>query len=168
MSNAIRTYPMICRGVEERIGKKISPQKREFTLLYFTKGNKAQAARDIGIKETSAKQRGYQMANDDDVKTLLEELESIDMDMSEVTEDTIKKGILKEAVGADASRDRLNAWQMLGKTKGMFVDVQENRNPERDLDDKKLLDEIEQEFGKEARNKAAIDLGHDVDEESGD
>jgi len=154
-----RTYPEICKTVELKIGKKISKRKKKFALLLFTNlGNKAKAARDSGTCETSAKQRGYFMANEEDVQALLEELESIDLDMDNVTEETIKKGILREALTATNSRDIREAWHLLGKNKGMFRDVHENIDKTQ-LSDDDLLDNIEKSFGKEARDKAEQGLG---------
>ena len=53
---------------------------------------------------------------------------------------------------ADAPRDRINAAVNLGKTEGMFKDVIETRDITRPEGD--FLDEVEREFGKEARENA--------------
>ena len=155
-AKVVRSFPDICEEVERKTGKKLSQRKRTFALHCVTNlGNKAKAAREAGYSHKRARQQGYEMAQDPDIQVLIEELSKFSVD--DITEETIKQGILKEALTADASRDRHNAWVSLGKNKSMFKDVLENTSDTRTT--KQMLDGIEKQFGVEARKNAEIKLG---------
>ena len=157
-----RAFPDICEEVEQKTGKIISQRKRTFALHYVTSlGNQAEAARKAGYSHKRARQQGYEMAKDPEIQALIEELSKLCVD--DITEETIKQGILKEALTADASRDRHNAWVSLGKNKSMFKDVLESTSDNRTRE--QTLDDIEKNFGTEARRRAERELGFEVDEE---
>lgn len=147
----------IISELENQTGREYTPQERAFALNLVKTGNKSEAARASGSSARAAGQRGYEMANDPEIAALVREI--MKYSSIEVTEDFIKSGLMKEAVTADNSRDRREALHLLGKTKTMFKDgVDATVRPETNAD---LITRIEKEFGKEAADKARLELGDD-------
>ncbi len=131
--------------------------EKEFVLHSVThpKDSSAEAARQAGITPESARTRAYEMNQKPEIQQAIAELrEKIGdgIDVKQLVTDTLTNVAMN---GAD--RDKVNAAVHLGKTQAMFTDVVETTK--KDYDDQKLLDEIEEKFGKEARDKAAEELG---------
>lgn len=147
----------IINGVEEKTGEEFTQQEKTFALNLVKTGNKSEAARLSGTPAGSAGQRGYEMANDPAVAVLIAELSKYSASL--ISEDMIKSGILKEALSADNSRDRREAFHLLGKTKGLFKDVVEQTVTNKPDDE--LIAALEKEFGPEAADKARAELGLD-------
>ena len=145
----------IINEIEQDSGKEYSDKQKVYALNYVKSGNKTESARQAGYSNNSAYQRGHEMSLDPDIQLLVDELKKYQA--SVITEDFIKAGLLKEALTADQSRDRREALHLLAKNKGMMKDVVEQTTITKD--DATLLDEIEKRFGREARDKAAIELG---------
>jgi len=148
------SYKDICERIEKRHGK-ITPLKKRFAYEYLScTGNQTKAALNIGAGKDrrNAQVRGSQMANDPKVKALIDELQAEALDISSVTPEIVVKALLREARDADHSRDRREAWHLVGKHLGMFKDVIETKDITRPEGD--FLDEVEREFGKEARENA--------------
>jgi len=151
----------IADDVSKDIGKKISPKKRDFALLKMTNPGKSntQLAKDVGANPATAKQTGYQLANDLAVIALQEKLEELSLFGSvTINPALIKNGLLKEAVQANDSRDRRGAWDSLAKAEGMYKETVIHHNFE---SDQEFLKKLEIELGTEAAKIAAIELGLD-------
>ena len=147
----------IISELEQETGREYTPEERAFALTLVNTGNKTAAALAAGRPERSAAQRGQEMAKDPEIAALVQEV--MKYSAIEVTEDFIKSGLMKEAVTADNSRDRREALHLLGKTKTMFKDgIDATVRPETNAD---LISRIEKEFGKEAADKARLELGDD-------
>ncbi len=135
-------------------------REQKFVLnLVQDDSNASQAARDAGFPETSAGQRASEMQKKPEVQQAIAALKEKvgDPDDVDITE-FVKTSLLDMASSDEvADRDKLNAIQMLGKTQAMFTDKVEQTT--KDMSDEELLEEIEKTYGKEARNKAAKDLG---------
>lgn len=143
------------KELEQANGRKFTKKEKVFALHLATSGNKAEAARQAGYNGPNVRSQGYNMAQDQDIKDLVKVVN--DFQTVDITEDFIKQGIIKEALTAGAPRDRLNAFQLLAKTKGMLKDVQEITTPERDAEE--IADEVTKVYGKEAGRRAREDLG---------
>lgn len=148
----------IISELEQETGREYTPEERAFALtLVNTGGNKTAAALAAGRPERSAAQRGQEMAKDPEIAKLVDEI--MKYSTIEITEDFIKSGLMKEAVTADSSRDRREALHLLGKTKTMFKDgIDATVRPDTNAD---LISRIEKEFGKEAADKARLELGEE-------
>ena len=91
-------------------------------------GIRAEAARRAGYSEANAKVHGSRlMLTNAKVRQRVDDLEKELREVEKLTPEKIKAGILKEAKGANQSRDRLTAWQHLAKIEGMMRDVREVR-----------------------------------------
>jgi phage terminase small subunit len=145
----------VINELEEATDKQYSEKEKRFAVNLVKTQNKTQAAKEAGCAEGSAGRRGYEMANDPDIQRLINEIEKYSTEI--ISEDFIKKGILKESLNADSSKDRLQALQLLGKTKAMFTDVVEQTN--HDKTDEEIIEDIRREFGEEAAEKAKEALG---------
>lgn len=149
------------RATMEKIIDNNELDKREakFVLNIVKGDNKSEAARNAGYPETSAGQRGSEMSQKPEIQQAIQALKDkvgnvADIDVKELVNTTLINMAMDNTT---ADRDKLQAVQLLGKTQKMFVDVQETTS--KDIDDADLLDEIEISFGKEARDKAAVELG---------
>lgn len=146
----------VINDLEKENGESYSAKQKTFALHLATTGNQAEAAREAGLgKPENARQNGHKMISDPKIQDLVDEIQKYQT--VEITEDFIKKGLIKEALEAAASRDRQNALIALGKTKGikMFTDVVEQVT----RTNAEILEDIEKEFGKEAADKAKGELG---------
>jgi len=153
-----KTYSEIIEEVESESGKKPTKQKIDFALHHFTNpDNKSESARVSGYEGENANQRGNQLANDSQVQLLIEKLKVEVGDPDDVEIETLVTQVLvNEMISAEASRDRINAAEKLGKIYGMFKDVivtQDTRTNEQ------MLDDIEKCFGIVARRNAEKKLG---------
>jgi phage terminase small subunit len=140
--------------IEKTEGTKFSAKEKKFALVYASTGNKTEAARKAGYKGAHVDKQGYKMAQNPKIQSLVTAIQ--EYQTVEITDDFITQAILKEALDADAPRDRLNALNMLAKTKGMLKDVVEQTN--KDLTNEDLIKQIESEFGPEAAQKAREEL----------
>jgi len=160
-----RAFPEICDRVEKEYGK-ITPLKKRFAYEYLScAGNQTEAAVNIGAGKDrrNAQVRGSQMANDPKVKALIDELQAEALDITSVTPEIVLKALLREARDADHSRDRREAWHLIGKHLGMFKADQENINSDNRTREQ-ILDDIEGHFGTEARRRAAMELGFELEQ----
>jgi len=153
-----KTYSDIIDEVEQETGEKVTKQKKDFALSSVIKGdNNAQAARDAGYTGDRADQRGYSLSQDSVVQALIEKLKVEVGDPDDVEIETLVTQVLvNEMMIAEASRDRINAAEKLGKIYGMFKDVvvtQDTRTTEQ------MLTDIEKTFGIVARRNAEKQLG---------
>ena len=158
-----QTIDKVAAEIEQGVGGKISERKRQFALLKMTNPGKSntQLAKDVGANPATAKQTGYQLANDPKVLALQEKLEAVmdfPIDENNLTVDLITKGLAKEAIEADNSRDRREAFHLLGKSKGMFKEVIEHRDLRAD---EEFLQDMKDQLGPEAARVAAEELGLD-------
>ena len=156
-----QTIDELAAEVEEEQGGKISERKRQFALLKLTDPSKSntQLAKDVGAKPTTAKQTGYQLANDPKVLALQAKIKDLELfGVVTINPTLIKNGLLKEAVEAKDSRDRRGAWDSLAKSEGMYKETVVHHNFE---SDQEFLKKLEKELGTEAAKIAAIELGLD-------
>ena len=149
---------------KEQGGKKVSQVKRDFAVLKVMSPGKSntQIAREVGTYAQPAKM-GHQLARDPSVNALQEKLEAVmdfPIDENNLTTDMITKGLAKEAIEADNSRDRREAFHLLGKSKGMFKEIIEHRDLRAD---EEFLQDMKDQLGPEAARVAAEELGLDWD-----
>ena len=159
----IQNLDDIAKEIEQEQGGKVTQRKRQFALLKVTQPGKsnAQLAKDMGTNPSTAKQAGYQLAHDPKVKALQEKIEAVmnfPINEENLTTDMIAKGLAKEAFEASNSRDRREAYHLLGKSKGMFKEVIEHRDLRAD---EEFLQELADQLGPDAARKAADELGLD-------
>jgi len=153
-----KTYSEIIKEVEQVTGKKVTKQKADFAVnSLITPDNNAKAARDSGYEGKNSHVRGHELANDSQVQLLIEKLKVEVGDPDDVEIETlVTQVLLNEMLTADASRDRINAAEKLGKSRGMFKDIIE-------LPDKRsnaqMFTDIEKTFGIIARRNAEKQLG---------
>jgi len=147
-------YNDLIEEVEAETGKPITKMKQNFALHSMIKpDNNSESARAAGYEGNRADQRGYELANDSQVQILMEKLKKEIGDTNNINiKELVTQTLVNEVLTADAPRDRINAAVNLGKTEGMFKDVIETRDITRPEGD--FLDEVEREFGKEARENA--------------
>lgn len=138
----------------------LSHREREYVLnLPKAKGNKSEAARLTGIPSTYAGQEAYKMEQKPEVQKAIEELNKRVGDISNLDiQEVVTKGLMDIALKSKADRDKLNALQLLGKTKAMFTDSYVEKH---EIDNATLLEDFERKYGKEARDKLAIELGEE-------
>jgi len=154
-----KTYSDIIDEVEKESEDKVTRRKVDFALSSVTQPDQsnAQAARDAGYTGNHAKQRGYELANDSQVQALIQKLkvEVGDPDDVEI-EMLVTQVLVNEMMSAEASRDRINAAEKLGKIYGMFKDVVEHIDTRTN---EQMLTDIEKTFGIVARRNAEKQLG---------
>lgn len=145
----------------DNIFNDLDESEKRFALHVVThpEDSAAEAARQAGAPDHSARQRAYELnqrpAVQQAIQALKEKIGSMDkIDVEELVNHSLVDILTNEETHA---RDKLNAAQLLGKTKAMFTDKVEQTT--KDMTDEELLNEIEKVYGKEARNKAAKDLG---------
>jgi hypothetical protein len=90
-----------------------------------------------------------------EIRALVDEIRAYDASL--ITDDLLRGATLKEMLHAEHSRDRQSAARTLMQTRGMLRDVIEHTTHE--MSDTEYLDRLEREFGKEARDRAAEELG---------
>lgn len=109
--------------------QKLLPREKVFCAVYVANGGNARKAAQIA---------GYgQNANTTAIKTrprVIEEIERIQEETTlrvlsahNLTTDDIADNLINEAFSAGKAASRIRAWELLGRWKGMFVDVVENR-----------------------------------------
>ena len=145
----------VIKDLEVETGTEYTPQETAYALELVSTGNKSSAARAAGASEVRAAQTGYEMSNDPEIQRLVDEIRRYSTSI--ITDDFIKAGLLREALGADNSRDRREALHLLGKHKRLFADVIEQTNTDRT--DQEIVDAIRSEFGDAAADKAITELG---------
>ena len=146
----------IINDMEEVTGREYTDKEKVYALHLATTGNKAFAARESGVPAEHSRQEGYKLALDPDIQTLVDGIRRYRAEY--ITPADIESGILAVALTADNARDKLNAYALLGKGRGMYrdqIDISVQRRP-----DVALLDAIQTEFGLEARERAEQDLGY--------
>jgi len=153
--------------IEQETGKKVSKTKRDFALQKAMNPGKTntQIARDVANYAEPNKE-GYKLANKPEVVALTERIkEVIEFPVGEdnLTADMVTKGLAKEAFEASHSRDRREAFHLLGKSRGMFRDVVEIKPVMSDAD---FLKKVEKDLGKNVAAEMADNLGltYDPDE----
>jgi len=153
-----KTYTEIIKEVEQETGEKVTKQKADFALHHFTNpDNQSESARESGYKGEHAGTRGNQLANDSKVKALIEKLKAEIGDPNDVEiEALVTQTLVNEMLTAEASRDRINAAEKLGKIYGMFKDVVEHIDTRTN---EQMLTDIEKTFGIVARRNAEKQLG---------
>ena len=149
--------PSVIKDLENRNGHDYSEREKVYALTLVNTDNQSEAARQAGSSHQRAGQTGSEMAKDPRIQELVEAIKSYSTDV--ITDDFIKAGILKEALEADNSRDRREALHLLGKTKGLFRDVIDQRIT--DKPDTDLVEDIRRELGEEAGERARKELGLD-------
>lgn len=144
-------YNDLIKEVEAETGKPITKMKQDFAIHSMIKpDNNSESARVAGYEGKRADQRGYELANDSQVQLLMDKLKREIGDTNNIDiKELVTQTLVNEVLTADAPRDRINAAVNLGKTEGMFKDVIETKDITRPEGD--FLDEVEKEFGKEAR-----------------
>ena len=143
------------KQLEQVNGRKFTKDEKTFAVHLATSGNQADAARQIGSTGDHARKYGSKMASKPEIQALVETVQNFQTDI--ISEDFIKSAMLKEALEAKAPRDRLNALQLLAKTKGMLKDVQETTVVDREAE--QIAKDIGKQFGEEAERLAREDLG---------
>ena len=153
-------YKNIIKEVEVETGKKVTQQKADFAVNSLVSlGNNAKAARDSGYEGDNSDVRGHQLSNDPQVQLLVEKLKHEVGDVNDIdVKELVTQTLINEMMTADAPRDRINAAVNLGKTEGMFKDVQEYTNSDT-RSTEQMLDDIEKRFGIVARKNAENQLG---------
>ena len=154
-----KTIAEIVKKTESELGKPITQRKIDFAVssTLTNPDNNAQAARDAGYEGEHANQAGHELANDSEVQLIISKIEAEIGDINDIDiENLVKQTLLKEMLTAEASRDRINAAEKLGKTKGMFRDVIEQPDTRTNA---QMLDDIEEKFGEVARKRAEKMLG---------
>ena len=145
--------------VEKDMGK-ISQVKRDFAVEKVVSPGKSnsQIAREVGTY-TQPDKMGWQLSNDPKVLALTEKIkEVVEFPVGEdnLTVDMVTKGLAKEAFEASNSRDRREAFHLLGKSRGMFRDVVEIKPVMSDAD---FLKKVEKDLGKNVAAEMADNLG---------
>ena len=142
--------------LEENTGHEYTEPEIVYAQHLAATGNQALAAREAGSTAISAGSTGRKLALRPEIQALVDTVREFQAEAMDA--DTIRAAVAKEALTAEASRDRLNALTLLGKDKGMFKDGIDLtvRRP-----DNNLLDDIEGQFGQEAREKAERELGYE-------
>lgn len=148
----------IINEVEAEQDKPYTEREKSYALHLATTGNQSEAAKAAGYGGEHVRQQGHKMSKDPRIQALVESVQQYSTDI--ITDDFIKQGLLKEAMEADNSRDRREALHLIAKTRGMMRDVVEQTNVTK-LTDEEYLDKVEQQLGKEARQRAAEELGID-------
>jgi hypothetical protein len=149
----MESHSEILERVEAK-GITLSERKARFALHFAANENKAAAARAAGYEGAHSRQCGQNLFHDPEVQKAIAEMQKYIQ--VEITEDFIKCGLTKEALEAASSRDRREAFHLLGKTKGMFRDVVDttiHSGPH------EYLQEVEAVLGKEVRDKMAQAMG---------
>lgn len=102
---------------------KLNPKQRKFIELYYldkqTVGNIYQSAIKAGFS------RSYARVMTTEARAL-QWIQQAKGYMTQMDIDLIRFKLEQEALGADASRDRIRALELLGKNAGMFVDRSES------------------------------------------
>ena len=119
-----------------------------------TKADAYRQAKDYDGKH--AGQNGHKVEARPEIQALIDQVKEYSVDM--ITDDYLRQILLREATEAEHSRDRISATEKLMKSRGMLKDVVEQTNLEK-LSDEEYLDKIERQFGSEARQRAAQELG---------
>lgn len=143
------------------ITESLPERDRLFVLntVKYPQNSATENAKLAGAPEASAGQRANEMKKKPEVQKAIDELKEKVGSVDDIdVKDFVKTTLFNEAVNADNSRDKREAAHLLGKTEGMFRDVVEKKDNE---DTSSLLDRIEKQLGKEARDKAAVGLGMD-------
>lgn len=118
-------------------------RRERFSRFYLVyNGNQTQAALGAGFARSSARQYGSYLMASHDIKARIEELKSEAFDLEGITPEFIRRAFLKEALEADASRDRKAALDSLARCNGMFTDNVNQGAPENMAEVLKALQEV--------------------------
>ena len=82
----------------------------------------AEAARQAGYAASNARRASHVNLNKPQVLRFIEDLRDAHARRNELSADMVTEGLLKLAHHADSSAARVRAWELLGKTLGMFID----------------------------------------------
>lgn len=143
--------------LEQETGQKYTDRDKAYALELVRTGNQSAAARAAGASEQRAAQTGREMAHDPKIQQLVDEINQYQN--VQLTEEFVTNALLKEAVKADAPRDRINALQLLGKTRKLKMFTENIEQTNVDKSDEEFIAQVERMFGKEAADKAREDMG---------
>ena len=82
----------------------------------------AEAARQAGYAASNARRASHVNLKQPQVLRFIEDLRDAHARRNELSADMVTEGLLKLAHHADSSAARVRAWELLGKTLGMFID----------------------------------------------
>ena len=82
----------------------------------------AEAARQAGYAGSNARRASHVNLKQPQVLRFIEDLRDAHARRNELSADMVTEGLLKLAHHADSSAARVRAWELLGKTLGMFID----------------------------------------------
>jgi phage terminase small subunit len=144
----------------------LTPKQDKFARAYVKHGNGAKAARIAGYSVKADKETASENLTKPNIQARIAELEADAAIAAGLTEEQIKAGILKIALSDEEQGGTRNrSWELLGKSKGMFKDVQVTETES--MSTGELLEAIRALLGDQAAENAAQMLGLDMLEEDG-
>ena len=103
----------------------MTPKQKRFVEEFLFDLNATQAAKRAGYSARTAEQQGHQLLKKTSVQAAITEAMEVRSKRTEVTQDMVVEGLLREArfEGKSSSHSaRVSAWAHLGKHLGMFTD----------------------------------------------
>jgi phage terminase small subunit len=97
-------------------------RRAKFALEYLIDYNGTQAAIRAGYSKKSARSQASRLLTDRNVLAAIAEGLAQQIDRTKLTADTVLAGLWREAISADTSRDRRQAYEAIGKHFAMFTD----------------------------------------------
>ena len=151
------------RNVSIEEDESLNPRMRNFIREYAIDHHGAKAAIRAGYSKKGAASKASQLLSNVNIKGHIQRLERQITEDINITQDMVYRGFLAEAQGTGpdtSSTARNQAWQLLGKLKGMFKDDNFQKSPAAAILDKldptallSLESQLKAEL--EARKKAA-------------
>ena len=103
----------------------LTPRQAMFAKAYVASGNGAEAARNAGYSEHTAKQQGSRLLTNVHVQTEIAALEAAQRE-DDAVDRAYVRGLLRSiAENGEKETNRLRAAELLGKSVGLFVNVYE-------------------------------------------
>lgn len=100
----------------------MNARQEAFAREYSVDHNGAQAAIRAGYSEHTAVVQASRLLTNAEVTKRIAELDAIHADKVEVTAEMVIAGLLSIAQHGERETNRVRAWELLGKTRGIFTD----------------------------------------------